>query len=45
MTPLLVLVGGGAAVHLLAVSAFSVVMLAILVRLDLKLLRRRVLGE
>lgn len=40
-----VLVGGGAAVHLLAVGALSVVMLAILVPLDLKLLRRRVLGE
>ena len=40
-----VLVGGGAAVHLLAVAALSALMLAILVPLDLKLLRHRVLGE
>ena len=40
-----VLVGGGAAVHLLAVAALSALMLAILVPLDLRLLRRRVLGE
>ena len=39
------LVGGGAAVHLLAVAALSALMLAILVPLDLRLLRRRVLGE
>jgi lipooligosaccharide transport system permease protein len=40
-----VLVGGGAAAHLLAVTILSAVMLAILVPLDLRLLRRRVLGE
>lgn len=40
-----VLVGGGAAVHLVAVLALSVLLLAVLVPLDLRLLRRRVLGE
>ena len=40
-----VLVGGGATVHLLAVAALSALMLAVLVPLDLRLLRRRVLGE
>jgi lipooligosaccharide transport system permease protein len=40
-----VLVGGGAAAHLLAVAALSALMLAVLVPLDLRLLRRRVLGE
>jgi lipooligosaccharide transport system permease protein len=40
-----VLVGGAAAGHLLAALALSVAMLAILVPLDQRLLRRRVLGE
>jgi ABC-type polysaccharide/polyol phosphate export permease len=40
-----VLVGGDAAVHLLAVAGLSALMLANLVPLDLRLLHRRVLGE
>jgi lipooligosaccharide transport system permease protein len=40
-----VLVGGAAAAHLAAVGLLSAIMLAILVPLDLRLLRRRVLGE
>jgi len=40
-----VLVGGGAAVHLLAATALSALLLAILVPLDMRLLSRRVLGE
>jgi lipooligosaccharide transport system permease protein len=39
------LVGGGAAIHLVVAVLLSLVMLAILVPLDLRLLRRRVLGE
>ena len=40
-----VLVGGGAALHLVAATALSLAMLAVLVPLDLRLLSRRVLGE
>ena len=40
-----VLVGDAAALHLLAVIGLSALMLAVLVPLDLRLLRRRVLGE
>jgi lipooligosaccharide transport system permease protein len=40
-----VLVGDAAALHLLAVIGLSAPMLAVLVPLDLRLLRRRVLGE
>jgi hypothetical protein len=40
-----VLVGGGADWHLIVATALSLVMLAALVPLDLRLLSRRVLGE
>jgi lipooligosaccharide transport system permease protein len=40
-----ILIGGPAAAHVAAVAGLSLVMLALLVPLDLRLLRRRVLGE
>ena len=40
-----ILIGGPIAGHLAAVAALSVLMLAVLVPLDLRLLRRRVLGD
>jgi lipooligosaccharide transport system permease protein len=40
-----ILIGGPAAAHIAAAAALSLAMLAVLVPLDLRLLRRRVLGE
>ena len=40
-----ILIGGPVATHLAAVAALSAIMLAVLVPLDLRLLRRRVLGD